>query len=320
MFQATLVAFAGDPYEAAKYERDHNPPSGVAYPRPSSIEVEHYLAYLQSEFARGKKFGRFIYRQFGKQVPSALVGEHESWRLYNSFVRNLADGYHDNVQKIRDESMIDGTVDRFLMMYKYAELMKAKATGGILDEFLFISNQILLTMSELYEGDPLGEPKPENLFCGGGSVGGSGSLEQKGDKRSAEDKKRYAYGRYKNPEDAEKYLSIKKNFLADIITKETLDEIMETVKVKVKNDYLEIMLWRRGEDGVVRNLINGREFGIQDVEHMLVSIYLWTIAASYASFCKATANNVTYHSVQIISSSEAKDTWLDSSTTEFIYT
>ena len=64
---------------------------------------------------------------------------------------------------------------------------------------------------------------------------------------------------------------MKSKFLNQAITKETADEIIAGMK-KLSDDWLGILLWYRDEkDGSIRSLLNGREFGYQDVEHMLVS-------------------------------------------------
>jgi hypothetical protein len=270
MYQATLMAFAGDPFETSKYELDTNPPSGACFPRPTDGDVNHYIKYLEGEFARGKNFGKFTYRQFGKQTPSVLVGGHDSRSLYVSFVRGLARNYRGKMKRLYTDSFVNGEVDRFLFMYKYAELMQEAATNGEINNFMFVSNQVMLTMSELYEGDPLGKRNSSNVLCGGGAVGGAESVKQKGLRRTKDQKKKYAYGRY-TKEDAEKYLSLRNPFLADIISEETLAEIVEEVEGKMEEDHLEMMLWKRVGEKDVRNLINGRKFGIEDVEHMLVS-------------------------------------------------
>jgi hypothetical protein len=269
LFQATLMAFAGDPYQTARYERVAKPPSGQCFPRPLQEDVDHYINYLNSEFRRGVKFSKFIYRQFGKNVPSVLAGNHSSRECYIGFVKLLYVNFEDKVKAILDESKIDGRLDRFLFMYKYGKLLQSSAQAGLLDEYMFVSNQIILTMDELYLGYPLGEPTLQNLVCGGGSSAGADCIIHVTDPWKEKEKKDWAENRY-TKEDAENYMSLSNPFLADIISQRTLDDIIIGVGLLIP-EHLEMMLWAKDKDGLLRNLVNGREFSLVDVEHMLVS-------------------------------------------------
>ena len=44
---------------------------------------------------------------------------------------------------------------------------------------------------------------------------------------------------------------------------------------ELSDDELAISLWYRDDKGTIRSMINGREFGWVDVEHMLVCVVVW---------------------------------------------
>ena len=166
-------------------------------------------------------------------------------------------------------SLTDGKLDRRKVLVQYAELLKKNQEGTTIEDWLFISNQVLASMDELYTDSPLGEANPSNIIAGYGGVIGAKILEWGTLKKPPTGPREWDDPMDEDDDEGQKKKPPKYFFLDEIIPAEVLDEIMSSVK-DLPADQLDVLLYYKDANGTVRSKINGREFGCLDVEHNLV--------------------------------------------------
>ena len=99
---------------------------------------------------------------------------------FDTFISNVSDNFYEKFRKMVDESKTEpgGKPDRKKVMLNLAELLVASCNGTTAADWVAIANQVLITVDEHYEGEPLGETNFSNTFVGVCSGKGSGFPER----------------------------------------------------------------------------------------------------------------------------------------------
>ena len=258
VFQCVQAALSSNPPATGMYQKEYQVPKRNIIPDP--VHVEKYLEFVKASLKSGSKMHHHRHNQYTEAVPEKVRKDSTS---YKTFLRNLSHNFGQKFREIVKDSTTDpgGKPDRRKVLIKLAGLLAESCKGTKMEQWVFVAHQSIANVNELYEGEPLGEAKLENIPIHYGSTTGVQYLNRVPTKRGQPKKA---------PKKRKKKCKI--YFLSDVITEEEAKAIFQEVN-SLTDTELAVLLFYRDQHGAVRSMYNGRAFGYDDIEHWDCKVY-----------------------------------------------
>ena len=259
VFQCVQACLTCNPAATGMYQREYAVPVQYVIPDPDHLDT--YLQFVKESRKFGSKFSHHRNNQYTEAVPEKVRKDSKS---YKTFITNLAHNFGDKFRSILEKSKTENgdKCDRKEVLFNFAKLLAACCSGTKFEEWIFIANQAISDVHELYEGEPLGEATRHNIPIAYGSTKGVQYLNRVPK----------TPGKKKKSRRNQKKRTIKIYFLADVISEEEGKEIFQELN-SLSDIELGVLLYFRNKNGAICSMYNGRPFGWVDVEHWDCKVY-----------------------------------------------
>ena len=261
VFQCVLASLTSNPPATGMYQKEYQVPLQNVVPDPAHLDK--YLEFVTASNQNGSKMSHHRHNQYTEAVPEKVRKDSTS---YKTFLGNLSHNFGQKMRKIIDDSKEDHgeKPDRRKVLFKLAGLLAESCSGTKMKDWIFIANQTIANVNELYEGEPLGEGNWNNIPIHYGSTKGVQYLNRVRKKMGQPKKAR--------KKQKKKGKKVEIYFLSDVITEEEGKQIFQEVN-SLTDTELAVLLYYRDEHGAVRIMYNGRAFGCDDIEHWDCKVY-----------------------------------------------